>query len=397
MVTERIKELAKKYEDYTLETRGYLHENPEISSEEFETSKFLKEEIKKLGFEIVEAEGTGFIGILDSGKEGKTIGIRADIDALKMEEAETNLLGKRKYLSKNKEAAHMCGHDGHMATSLSVAKIFSDMKDELKGKVIFIFEEGEEMNTGIHKMMALLENIKFDYIIGNHLAAFVDSGKFALQAGPRMAGHIQLGIVVKGKGGHGSRPDLAINPIFAQAQILSGLGTAWANQIDVTKTVTLGIGQVHGGTAYNIIPEETVISGSMRFFDVEEGKKAMKVVENVAENVGRANRCEVSFNENHKYMCDPVINDEFATEVALKAIKDLYGEDAIDPDVIWFASESFYQYGRLCPILLNLPGIRNPEVGSGADHHNVHFDIDEDALKMAVVSTAKIAYDLLMS
>ena len=96
-------------------------------------------------------------------------------------------------------------------------------------------------------------------------------------------------------------------------------------------------------------------------------------------------------------MCDPVINDEFATEVALKAIKDLYGEDAIDPDVIWFASESFYQYGRLCPILLNLPGLRNPEVGSGADHHNVHFDIDEDALKMAVVSTAKIAYDLLMS
>lgn len=393
----KIVELAKKYEEYTKSTRGYLHEYPENSGVEFETSKYLKNEAKNLGLEVVEAEGTGFIAILDTGKPGKTIGIRADIDALPMDEAEENLVGKKKYVSKNLGSCHACGHDAHMAVGLTVAKIFTDIKDELTGRIIFIFEEDEETNYGIPKMLKLLRNYKFDAIYGNHSASFVESGKFALEAGPRMAGTAVIDMYVKGRGGHGSRPDLSINPIFGAAQILSGLGTAWANQIDVTKTVTLGIAQVIGGRQFNIFPDDVYIAGTLRFFDMEEGVKALEIVKNVSENIAKANLCTVEFTEKMRISLNPVTNDDKLAGIAMNAVREQFGEEALIKDVKWFASETFSKYSELCPTVLNFFGIKNDEFGSGAEHHNVRFDIDEAALLPAVTATALINYDILNS
>lgn len=302
-------------ENYLVKTRRYLHENPELSGEEFETSKFLKSEVQKLNLPITEVEGTGFYAILDTEKVGKTIGLRTDIDALPIVEKEENQKAKRVCKSKVNGKFHACGHDGHMAILLAAMHILVKNKDNLKGKIIFIFEEGEEICSGIGKMVEALEKEKIDAIYGAHLAAFLDTGKIAIDAGPVMAGNAIVDFTVRGKGGHGYRPDLSINPIFAATNIINGLASAWVNRVDVRKTVTLGLGMINGGTIANVIPDEVRVAGTLRYFDIEEGKKALEFVRKVGSLTAEAHECE--FIEN-KILHDnePVINDENLTKLA---------------------------------------------------------------------------------
>lgn len=253
-MNERILELLKIYQNEAIEFRQYLHRHPEVTSKEFETSKRLKVEARKLGLEVEEVPaddrsvGTGFIAVLDTGRPGKTVGLRTDIDALPIQENPNNLRGPRTVISENDGAMHACGHDGHMTTVIYSMKILNALKDELTGKIIFIFEEGEELNTGIKAMVKFLEGREIDAIYGNHLAAFLDVGKVSADAGPVMAAAAWVEMYVKGKGGHGSRPDLSINPLFAGVDILNSISVAWNNQINVEETVTLGITQFHVGS-----------------------------------------------------------------------------------------------------------------------------------------------------
>lgn len=390
-----IQENAKKLEEETIGIRKYLHEHPELSSEEYETVKFLKEEIGKLDVQIEDVpNSTGFTVLLDTGREGKTLGIRTDIDALPVGEHKENLAGPRKYTSKNPGVMHACGHDGHMAIVLSTMKLLTEMKDQLSGKVYFIFEEGEEIGSGIEAMVKHLQGRGIDAIYGNHLAAFLDSGKIGVDPGPRMAGAVLVDFTVKGKGGHGARPDLSINPIFAAANVLTGLTNAWANQVDVTKTVTLGLTQIHGGFANNVIPEEVKIGGSLRFYDLAEGEKAMEIVKNVARHTAEAHHCTVEFSEDFRVAAMPVINDEKLSEIAQAGIEEMM-PGTIVHDVEWFASESFNQYAKIAPTLFAFIGIRNETFGSGAEHHNERFDIDEAALLNGVIATTKFTVDYL--
>ncbi|CAM3308264.1 amidohydrolase [Filibacter tadaridae] len=395
-VNEFVKNKAKELEPETIRVRTYLYERPELSGKEYETAKFLKEEIKKLGLKIEEVPGsTGFTALLDTGKEGKTLGIRTDIDALPIEENPQNLTGPRKYFSKNPGVMHACGHDGHMSIILSTMKILYEMKDSLSGRTYFIFEEGEEIGSGIEAMVRHLENKGIDAIYGNHLTSFMDSGTVGVDAGPRMAGAILVDFSVHGKGGHGSRPDLSINPVFATANILTGLTNAWANQIDVTKTVTLGLTQIHGGTANNVIPDKVNIGGSLRFYDVEEGEKALDIIKKIADFTARAHNCAVEFSENFKIAALPVMNDEKLAALAQAGIEEVMPGSVVH-DVRWFASESFNQYAKIAPTLFAFVGVGNEEYGSGAEHHNDKFDVDENALVNGVLATTKFAVDFLM-
>lgn len=390
-------ENAKIIEAETIRTRRYLHEHPELSSEEFETVKFLKKEIKKLDLPIEDVpDSTGFTVLLDTGKEGKTLGIRTDIDALPVQENPENLAGPRKYSSKNPGVMHACGHDGHMAIILSTMKILHGAKEHLSGKVYFIFEEGEEIGSGIEAMVRHLENKEIDAIYGNHLASFLDSGKIGVDSGPRMAGAVLVDFTVQGQGGHGARPDLSINPIFAAANVLTGLTNAWANQIDVTKTVTLGLTQIHGGFANNVIPEEVKIGGTLRFYDADEGEKALEIVKNVASFTAQAHQCTVEFSDDFQVAAMPVINDEKLSKIAQAGIEEVM-PNSIVHGVEWFASESFNQYAKLAPTLFAFIGMRNEAFGSGAEHHNDQFDVDEKALIHGVMATTKFAVDYLLA
>src|SRR5699024_2026999 len=171
--------------------------------------------------------------------------------------------------------------------------IIIEVKDFLSGKIYFIFEEGDDYGAGIDDVLTHLEDENLYAIYGNHLAAFMDIGAICVDEGLRMAVAISVYFTVHPEIGLVSRPDLYVNPVFAAEQNLNGLTSAWANQMDVTKTVTLGLTQIHGGTANNVIPDKVYIGGSLRFFDVEEGKKALEVVKRIADATAQAHECTV--------------------------------------------------------------------------------------------------------
>ena len=388
-VSEVRRQIAQQ-DAYVRDIRRHFHQHPELSGQEVETVKFLKAELQKLGgFDIHDVPGsTGFYAILDAKRDGKTIGLRTDIDGLPIEESPVNGGGKqKKWVSQNKGVIQGCGHDGHMAIILGTARILSNLRSQLKGRFVFIFEEGEESNSGIRPMIAALkrDGIQFDVIYGNHVASNVPSGKVFVKAGPIMAGMATLAYHIVGRGGHVSRPDKSVNPVFAAADVLTSISVAWNNQRDLEKLVTLGVTQLEGGKVYNVIPNEVFIGGSLRFFDHGAGNHALHLVKSVSEHVAAAHGCTVSYTERMKVDLPPVTNDTVYTTYAQKQIEALYpGRVTDDPQYIWYGSETFALYRQLAPIVFTLVGVNNPEVGSTAQHHNDKFDLDEDALQYGV-------------
>ena len=312
-VSEVRRQVAQQ-DAYVRDIRRHFHQHPELSGQEVETVKFLKAELQKLGgFDIYDVPGsTGFYAILDTKRDGKTIGLRTDIDGLPIEESPVNGGGKqKKWVSQNKGVIQGCGHDGHMAIILGTARILNNLRSQLKGRFVFIFEEGEESNSGIRPMIAALKHdgIQFDVIYGNHVASNVPSGKVFVKAGPIMAGMATLAYHIVGRGGHVSRPDKSVNPVFAAADVLTSISVAWNNQRDLEKLVTLGVTQLEGGKVYNVIPNEVFIGGSLRFFDYEAGNHALNLVKSVSEHVAAAHGCTVSYTDRMKVDLPPVTND----------------------------------------------------------------------------------------
>ncbi len=321
--------------------------------------------------------------------------IRSDIDALPMEEAENNLKGPKVCVSAVPGACHGCGHDAHMAIVLGAMKVLCCLKNRLSGKILFAFEEGEERGCGVESMVEALKEWNPDGVYANHVTAFMDTGTICADEGPRMAGAIGIDMTIHGRGGHGSRPDLSVNPIMAACQIVNQLSVAWTTRIDVMKTVTLSIGQLNGGQQSNIIPDDAYIGGSCRFYDIQEAKKAEEIIRQVAQGVAEVNQCFVTFGPRNKILAPPVINDKKLAELSRQGIKEIFPANTLISDVKWFASESFSQYTMTFPSVLNFVGIRNEEKGTGAEHHNGRFDVDEDALRTAVIATVKFAVDFL--
>lgn len=387
---QKLLQKASEVHDYVIEMRRYFHEHPELSGKEFNTSKVLQEEAIKFGLDVFLVPTTGFYAVLDTHRPGKTIGLRSDIDALPIQEQSYNLVRKRECISKHDGVMHACGHDGHMAVLLGAIKVFSEMKDALSGKLVFIFEEAEEVGGGIDAMIHALKPLNLDAVYGTHLASFMDTGTICVDAGARMAGSVTVGMNVIGKSGHGSRPDLSINPVFAAAQIITALSSAWVNRLDVGKAVTLGLTQVQGGTANNVIPDSVFIGGTLRYFDEEAGAKAMSILKEVSELTAQAHRCRVEFGEQTYIATRPVINDGLLSKQQTEVLKEVY-PSAIVHEITWYASESFNRYRELAPSLFAFVGIANEDFGSGAEHHNDYFDIDENALEYALVSTLLFA------
>ncbi len=393
MDNEKLIKAVDSYEDYMIKTRRYLHENPELSGQEINTSKFLKEEVRKLGLPITEVEGTGFYAILDTGRPGKTLGLRTDIDALPIKEADRNSSQERIVKSKNEGVFHACGHDGHMTIALTTMKILVENKDDINGKVIFIFEEGEETNVGIKPMIEALKGLDIDAFYGNHLASFLETGKIGIDKGPIMAGFGMVDFTIVGQGGHGSRPDLSVSPIFAASQVVNALASAWVNRIDVGKTVTLGLGSINGGSIANVIPDEVNIKGTLRFFDEDEGKKALEIIKKVGSHIAAAHDCEFVINQ-IEMTNEPVVNDEYLAELANKSIGDVLPE-APNEDIKWYASETFSSYSKLAPTMFTLVGSKNEEKGTCAEHHNQYYDLDEDSLAIGVKAMTKFTLEYL--
>lgn len=390
MTNEEIKNYAKQIHDYVIDCRRTIHRFAEISGNEVRTSAFIKQQLSDFGIPYESLVKTGVIGTLDTGNPGPCIALRADIDALPVPESPNNLSHPRIVMSETPEkTCHACGHDAHTAMLLGAAKILSAHKNELKGKVYFCFEEGEENGGGIDAMLAALSKKKIDTCWGIHVYNALESGKICVQAGPRMAGAVAIDLLFNGRGGHGSRPDLSINPVFCAANFLMNLSTAFVNQIDANETVTCGITSIQGGVAGNVIPDNARVLGSFRFFNQNEGERSVRILHEVADNTAIMNHCTVEYLGQTGIAVGPTINNAYYSELAEKGLNEILPAGTVSPCDPWYASDSFSRWLSAYPGVYAHLGINNPEYGSGAPHHNTYFDVDENVLEIGLISTLK--------
>lgn len=387
---EFIKQAAADVNDYVIEMRREMHKRAEIGGETVRASAFIREQLDAMGIPWEPVPEYGALATLDSGRPGPHIGLRADFDALPMPEDTCNLSQERIVMSDTPDkTCHACGHDAHTAMLLGAAKIISENMDKLDGIVYLAFEDGEENGKGWPGMEQVLATKQIDTFWGIHVWSGMPSGKICVQAGPRMAGAAIVDVTFVGKGGHGSRPDQSINPVFCAANALNNLAVAFANQIDANETVTLGVTGIQGGEAGNVIPDTAHMIGSFRFFSEAEGRKAAKILKEVSEHTAAMHHCTVEYGPMSDFIGSPVRNDDYYSSIIEASLPEVLGEDAVVRFEPWYASESFGRYLEKSPGVFAHLGINNPEKGTGAAHHNSKFDVDEDVLILGVMSTLK--------
>lgn len=370
-----------------------FHKNPELSCREYETSKFLKEYVLNLGFNIKPVSETGFIANYKFETPGKTLAIRTDIDALPIIEDANNLKGLKKCISKNKGIMHACGHDAHMSILLICLKLIIKYKEFFSGELIAIFEDGEECGAGIDNIVSTLKDYSIDAIYGNHVYNGLDTGKVIINKDYVMAACGMFDVQVVGQGGHGSRPDYANSPIVCTNSIISTIYQMLMSRIDVEKTVTFAVTKLQAGNTLNVIPNICEFGGTLRYFDYEQGELAINIIQTICNSIGAAYNCDIIFKE---LIADrySVKNDCSLAEIAQNALIKNYPESLVT-NQRWYASETFSRYSKIAPCVFTLVGIRNSELGTGAEHHNSRFEVDPEGLKYGLATMFQFSLDFL--
>jgi len=384
-VFKRAEELKEKIIDF----RRHFHENPELGLEEFGTAKKVAEVLDELGIRTrVLVNGTGVVGFLEGSKPGKTIALRADMDALPIKEE-----NEVPYKSKREGVMHACGHDAHTAMLLGAATILSELKGELEGNVVFIFQPAEETGEGAKRMVeeGALEGV--DAIVGIHAWANLETGKLGLRSGPFMAAGDFFEAKIIGKGGHGALPHYAVDPIVIASNVISALQTVISREVDTLETAVVSVCKIEGGKAYNVIPDSVVFGGTIRTHSTQLRDKLPTRVEEIIRNVTAGMRAKYEFNLMRKF---PVtICDEGMTRFVEELAKDLLGEDKVVEQKPLMGSEDFSYYLEKVPGTFLFLGTRNEEKGIVHPHHNPKFDVDEDALPLGAALEAAIALEYL--
>ena len=388
---ERLLKLGKKLEPSVIGWRRLIHRYAEPSTAEHRTAALVEQEAARLGLPVLDGGLASRIAVLDTGRPGKTVLLRADMDALPVPENPENLKGPRCVLSENPGYSHACGHDAHTAMLLGAMELLCGLRQELTGKILFCFESDEESGTGWPKLMPVLDGLGIDRCFAIHVLSSLETGKISIQPGGRMSGMVAVDAEFVGRGGHGSRPDLSVNPVFAAAAALSNLAVASANRIDPGQTLTLGITAIQGGSVFNVIPDRARILGTMRYFNREIGQIALEMEKSVFDHTAAMYGCTVEYAPRNRIYLEPVVNEAVSVRMARANIPGQWLENC-DP---WYASETFSVYMNRWPGAMAFLGVKNEEVGSGAEHHNERFDVDEAALWRGVVCYAGFALEAL--
>ena len=384
----KVRELAKKYKEQIIAWRREFHENPELSWEEVRTGERVREELIRMNIVVKGVAKTGILGILKGDKPGKTVALRADMDALPIKE-ENNV----PYKSKNEGVMHACGHDGHTAMLLGAAQILSKMKNEIKGTVIFIFQPAEEKIQGALEMIkeGAIEGV--DAILGIHLWADLVTGEVSLESGPRMASADMFKITIKGKGGHGSMPNQGVDAIVAASAIVIGLQSIVSREISPLDTAVVTIGKFHGGERFNVLCDEVLMEGTTRCFNPQVRDKFPVMMERIIKETAKAYRAEGEL----EYILGnpPVINNSQISKIASQAVINNFGEGSVIKLEKITGGEDFAFYAQEVPGVMALVGARNESKGAMYPHHHKKFNIDEDALIIGTTLYSQFALDFL--
>jgi amidohydrolase len=393
---DSIKNLSKINNKNIVDIRHHLHANPELSFQEFETSKYVKIALENIGISKIEHKAnTGLVALIEGKNPSvKTIALRADMDALPIKE-----LNNVAYKSKNEGVMHACGHDVHTSCLLGAAQILFSLRNEFEGTIKFIFQPGEEKLPGGASMMineGVLKNPDANAIIGQHVMPLIPVGKVGFKSGLYMASTDELYVKVIGKGGHGAMPQLNIDPVVIAAQIIISLQQIVSRMSSPIIPSVLSFGKVIANGATNVIPNEVIMEGTFRTLDekwrLEAHDKMVKMATMIAESMG--GKCEFEVRKGYPFLH----NDETLTAKAKQhAIEFLGPENVIDLD-IWMAAEDFAYYSQIIPACFYRLGTRNEEKGIVSSVHTPTFDIDENALEigsglMAYLAIRELAYN----
>lgn len=373
----KILELVDRYHDDMVSMRKHLHQYPEVSYKEYETTKFVKSELQKLGIPFESPLETGCVGILKGGKASdRVIALRADIDALAMEEEGEF---KKDFFSKNTGAAHCCGHDAHTANLLGAARILTDLKDEIEGTVLFIFQPGEEKLPGGGKLLCdtgFLQSQNVDAIYGLHTSPTHDPGTIATKSGPLMASPDEFEIEIIGKGGHAARAHEAIDPIVLASQFINSVQTVVSRSVDPTEPAVVTVGRIEGGTAHNVIPEKVKLWGTVRTLTKETATLIEGRIEQLLKGITEGSGGTYTFYFNKGYPA--VQNTSLETEKVLSTMRALFGEDsAIEMERPIMAGEDFSFYQEHFPGAFFFVGSGSEDSDSKYVWHHPKYNVDD--------------------
>lgn len=389
---QKIKSLSAEYFEEIREIRRHIHANPELSFQEHNTASFIEKKLAEFGITNTQRiADTGVTFCLEGKEKGKTIALRADIDALPIHEK-----NEVDYKSKNDGVMHACGHDVHTSNLLGVAKVLSQLTDQFKGTVKFIFQPAEEKSPGGASILikeGILTNPAPEKILGQHVMPLIPEGKVGFRPGKYMASADEVYLTVRGKGGHAAMPETFVDPIAISSQILVALQQVVSRMGNPKTPSVLSFGKISGGNANNVIPDEVKIDGTFRTFDEEWRKKALQKIKDISTAIASSmgGSCDVEFAPGYPFL----VNDETYTLANIEAAKKYMGEENVVELDLWMAAEDFAFYTHEIPGCFYRLGTRNEKKGIVSGVHTPTFNIDENALKVGMGLMAYLAINEL--
>lgn len=370
--------------------RRHLHAHPELSFEEHETSAFVADLLGSFGgLEIERPTPTSVVARLRTGRPGKTLALRADMDALPIQE-ENDV----PYASTRPGVMHACAHDAHTAILLAAARVLGERRDELTGEVRFVFQHAEELPPGGAQELVdagVMDGV--DAVVGIHLFSTVPVGLVAAQPGPLLAFADTFRIEVHGRGGHAASPHETVDPIVVAAQVVTNLQHLVSRTLDPLDQGVVSVTRISGGTAKNVIPESVELLGTLRTFRPETKAELVAGMERILRGVSEAHAATFSFQFEDGYPA--VVNDAEVAAVVEGAVRAELGEQAVTTIAPVMGGEDFAAYLQRAPGAFFVVGAGNEATGAHFPHHHPRFAIDEAALKDGIAVFARTALDML--
>lgn len=404
---QKLKTAAENIESKSIEWRRQIHQYPELSNREFKTAKMIADHLKSLGIEVQEnVAKTGVVGILKGGKPGPVIGLRADMDALPVEErSNLSFASKQKseYNGQEVSVMHACGHDTHVAMLMSVAEILAGVKKELKGTVKFVFQpaeegapDGEEGGAPLMIKEGVLKNPDVDIMLGLHINAQTPVGTIKYREEGMMAASDWFTIKVKGKQSHGSQPWLGVDPVVVSAQIITGLQSVVSRQTELTKNAAvISVCIINGGVRANIIPEEVEMTGTIRTLDKDMQKNIHERIKTTAEKIAESSGATAVVEIENKTLV--TYNDPALTRKLLPSLVKAAGkENVLEMDAVTGAEDFSFFAEKIPSLYLYIggpPSGKDPR--EAAAHHTPDFYVDDAGMKTGILAFLMMVTDYM--
>ena len=389
VIHDKITEMIRGYNDELVQIRRKLHSEPELSWEEEQTTEFICKYLERLGVSYRRTEPTGVIATIKGGQLGKTIALRADMDALSVDQLNQNI----EYVSKKPGKMHACGHDAHTSMLLIAAKVLNEIRTELDGDVRLIFQPAEEVGEGAKEMVKQGAVEGVDQVFGIHIWSQMPTHKVSCVSGASFASADVFKVTFKGRGGHGAIPQDCIDTAIIASNFVMNVQSIVSRTIDPHHPAVLTIGRMDVGTRFNIIAENAVIEGTVRCFDAETRDHIEKQLHHYAENIASIYGATAIVEYRRGTL--PVVNDETSALLVKRVVAEAFGEDQVYNEKPTMVAEDFSFYTEKIPGSFALVGSGNPTKDTEWAHHHGMFNIDEEALTTGAELYAQMAWAYL--